>query len=534
MRSIASYGLAFILIGGAACANPASAQNAPSPPSTPPDRKEGLSKDSTPAPPFAERLSTTSGKLSLRGETVRYKSYAGTLPLVGKDGKADAEVFYVAYHREGVKKPSERPVTFVFNGGPGSASLWLHLGTFGPRRVSFDDAVHPSPPPYNIVDNKFSILDETDLVFIDPVGTGYSRTVDDGTSDKFLGVKEDIDAVAEFIRLYVTRTGRWNSPKFLAGESYGTTRAAGVVGKLQRDGMFFNGLILISAILDFQTTATRHNNDLAYALFFPTLAATAAYHAAAPKIPDSREVRARVQQAKEFVTNEYVGALMAGYRLSPAKREEVAQRYAQLTGLSPEYVKQNNLRISAHRFRKELMRKYGQAVGRLDSRYLGLEPSAGSPAPDHDPSFTAIFGPYTAAMNHYLKNELKATVDHPYEVLNWKVNRDWNWGLSRGGYVDVASDLAKAMRTNPYLQVYVANGYYDLATPFFATEYTVDHLQIPASVRVNLKMSYFDAGHMMYLHDASLRKLKEDLSSLFARARRAASQSFRARPAKAP
>lgn len=504
----------------ASCAGSASAQTQPAPPSK--VKSQTKQKQSNPTAGekgFEERLATTQGRVRIDGSTVRYLAYSGTLPLQGKDRKPDAEVFYVAYHREDVKNLDRRPITFVFNGGPGSSAVWLHLGTFGPRRVAFPDAVTPPPPPYNIVDNPYSILDESDLVFIDPVGTGYSRTVDDGEAKDFLGLKEDIDAVGEFIRLYTTRTGRWNSPKFLAGESYGTTRAAGLVAKLQDQGMFFNGVILISAVLNFQTLAFPPGSDLSYILFFPSYVATAAYHKKVLLGP-GKTLSNLIDQARNFARHDYTLALMQGARLKPAQKLAVAKRMSELTGLSVNFILEHNLRISPGVFRKELTRDLGFSIGRLDARYVGVDATMAGTRPDQDPSYRAIQGPYTAAMNHYLHRELKASVDHRYEILSFKVNRAWKWP-SRG-YADVSGDLARAMRTNPHLQVYVANGYYDLATPFFATEYTADHLAIPDSLRVNLSMGYFESGHMMYLHNASLKKLKQDISTLFSRARRTA------------
>ncbi|MCG8436025.1 MAG: peptidase S10, partial [Gammaproteobacteria bacterium] len=391
-------------------------------------------------------------------------------------------------------------------------SVWLHLGTFGPRIVQFEDGTQPAPAPYRFIDNPHSLLDITDLVFIDPVGTGYSRTLGETETSEFYGVEEDRRAVGEFIRLWTTRNQRWNSPKFLAGESYGTTRAAGLVNHLQNQGMFFNGVILVSSILNFQTARFETGNDLPFITFLPTYAATAWYHNALENRLDNLE--AFLDEVREFAGGEYAAALMQGSQLDAGEKTRIAGRLAQYTGLSRDYIEQTNLRINIFRFTKELLRDRRRTVGRLDSRFLGIDTDAAGESFEHDPSYTAIYGPYTGALNAYVRGELNFEDDHNYEILSGNVFRNWNWDTgNRQGYVNVAEDLRRVMSMNTHLQVFVANGYYDLATPFFATEYTMDHLGLEPKLRENIDMRYYPAGHMMYIHPPSLEKLKIDLQS---------------------
>lgn len=459
---------------------------------------------------IAERSSTSRGQVVIDGQRVAYTATAGTLLLKAEDGKPRAELFYIAYTREGVPDRSARPVTFTFNGGPGSSSVWLHLGTFGPRRVDFPDAVHPAPPPHGLVDNAHSLLDVTDLVFIDPVGTGFSRAVGDAKAQEFQGVTEDVRAVAEFIRRWTTENGRWNSPKYLAGESYGSTRAAALVDHLQdAEGMFFNGVMLVSSILNFGTARFDPGNDLPYITFLPTYAATAWYHG---RVQPRPELEPFLAEVRHFAETEYAQALMLGARLPADREQAVASRLAAYTGLSVDFIRRANLRVSIGRFTKELLRDQRRSVGRLDSRYLGIDADAAGETYSHDPSYTAILGPYTAALNHYVRQELKFEDERKYEILSGEVNRRWNWGAANGGsFLNVGENLRRAMSKNPHLRVHVANGYYDLATPFFATEYTFDHLGLEPHLRGNVSMSYYEAGHMMYSHPESLAKLRREL-----------------------
>ncbi|MGD8378355.1 MAG: peptidase S10 [Gammaproteobacteria bacterium] len=464
-----------------------------------------------------EQTSVTHHTARIDGHTIRYTATAGTLFLRDDKGQPTASIFYVAYTRDGVDNTDKRPITFAFNGGPGSSAVWLQMGALGPRRVSFKDGIQPPAAPYKLEDNAYSILDKTDIVFIDPVGTGYSRALGDAKPKDFQGVEEDVKSVGEFVRLYTTRAKRWNSPKYLAGESYGTTRAAALVNYMQANkGMYFNGVILISSILNFETASFETGNDLAYITYLPTYAATAWYHKAIQ--PRPKDLEAFLQQARDFAAGEYAQALMKGSKLGDAERNAVAEKLAHFTGLSADYIKKSNLRVNIFRFTKELLRDQRRTVGRLDSRYLGIDHDAAGEMFEHDPSYTAIMGPYTAVMNKYLHGELKFDENREYEILSGKVNRNWNWEVKgHRGYVNVAEDLRKAMSTNTHLQLFVANGYYDLATPFFATEYTMDHLGLEPSLRDHITLTYYPSGHMVYLNEPSLAQLKKNIAAFIDR-----------------
>jgi carboxypeptidase C (cathepsin A) len=463
-----------------------------------------------------EEIARTSHSVVIGQTSVEYEAAAGSL-LVREDGTSPkARIFFVSYERRGTTEPAQRPITFCFNGGPGSSSVWLHMGAFGPRRVSFpDDAVAP-PPPYALVDNEHSILDLTDLVFIDPVTTGYSRAATGEDSAQFHGVQRDLEVVAEFVRLYTTRFGRWAAPKFLAGESYGTTRAAGLATVLQdRHGMYLNGVVLVSSILNFLTARFDTGNDLPPVLFLPTYTATAWYHGKlAPEL--SGDLTRTLALVEEFALREYAPALMLGDRLGAETRAHVVRELARFTGLSPEYVARTNLRIDIQRFVKELRRDERTTVGRLDSRFVGADADAAGESNEYDPSYSAIQGPYTALLNAYVRGELGYSSDVPYEILTGRV-RPWDWGTDNR-YLDMGERLRSAMTRNPHLHVFVANGYYDLATPYFATRYTFDHLGLEPALAEHVTMTHYAAGHMMYIHGPSLAALKQDLATFYGRA----------------
>jgi carboxypeptidase C (cathepsin A) len=487
---------------------PASAQK---PEEKPADKAAEKPKDEKkPATP-EEKVVQTRHTVRVGGQEIKYTATAGTILLKLEDGTPKASVFYVAYTRDDVSDTAKRPVTFTFNGGPGAASIWLHLGALGPRRVEMGDAGALLAPPYKLVDNEYSLLDVTDLVFIDPVTTGYSRAVPGEPDKQFHGVEEDIHSVGDFIRLYATRNRRWTSPKFLAGESYGTTRAAGLSGYLQqRYGMYFNGIILISSILNFQTAGFDTGNDLPYILYLPTYTAIAWYH---KKLPADLQgdLQKAVQESRNFAAHEYADALMVGDGLPAARRTEIAQKLSRLTGLSGEYLERSNLRIEIQRFDKELLRGQRRTVGRLDGRFTGIDEDAAGARPEYDPSLAAIVGPYTATFHDYVRGELKFESDLFYEYLTARV-RPWNYEPYENRYLNVAETLRVAMTQNPFLRVFVGKGYYDLATPFYAAEYTFDHLSLDESLRSHLSGGYYEAGHMMYVHHPSLVKLKADLS----------------------
>jgi len=477
----------------------------------PQDKAAEKPKEEKKPPTPEEKIVQTKHSLKIGGQEIKYTATAGTILLKLEDGTPKASIFYVAYTKDDVSDPSQRPLTFSFNGGPGSASVWLHLGLFGPRRVQMGDAGALLPPPYKLVDNDVSLLDISDLVFIDPVSTGYSRAVPGEAPQQFHGVTPDLESVADFIRLYATRNKRWSSPKFLAGESYGTTRAAGLSGYLQEHfGMYLNGIILISSILNFETVEFDAGNDLPYILYLPTYTAIAWYHKKLP--PDLQgDLQKAIEESRKFATGEYADVLAAGDTLPPARRAEVAQKLSRFTGLSPDYVDRANLRIEIMRFTKELLRSERRTIGRIDARFLGVDRDAAGERPEFDPSIAAITGPYSGALNDYVRGDLKFDSDLPYEVLTSRV-RPWNYAPFENRYVNVAETLRRAMTENPFLHVFVAKGYYDLATPFFAADYTFDHLGLDPMLRSHLSGGYYEAGHMMYVHTPSRVKLKADIA----------------------
>lgn len=448
------------------------------------------------------------------GRPVNYRATTGRLVTRDAQGKARAQVFFVAYQRKDVPDAAERPLTISFNGGPGSSSVWLHLGMVGPRRVLSGDVNDLKPPPHRLVDNPHTLLDVTDLVFVDPVSTGYSRPASGQEASEFHGYDKDIESVGEFIRLFVTRYQRWSSPKFLIGESYGTTRAAGLAGFLQdRFGMYLNGLMLISSVLHFQTIRFTPGNDLPHILYLPSYTATAWYHGRLDAGLQA-DLSAALAQSRAFALGDYALALLQGSNLQEDERSRITAELARLTGLSPEYIERTNQRIEIMRFVKELLRTDGRTVGRLDSRFTGFDRDAAGEHFEHDPSLSLILGAYAAALNDYVRRELKFQSDLPYEVL---VSLHENWEFSKNQFLNVAESLRKAMTRNPFLQIFVANGYYDLATPFLATEYTFNHLGVDAGLQANISMGYYEAGHMMYVHEASLAQAKQDLAAFVRR-----------------
>ncbi len=468
-------------------------------------------------PPVEGQLVTSQHSMTIDERNYAYTATAGTFILREEDeegrAKQKASIFFVAYTLDGVEDSSKRPLTFSFNGGPGSSSVWLHMGLLGPQRVDLGQDGHLPPPPYQLVENDYSLLDVSDLVFIDPVTTGYSRTVEGEEAKQFHNFQKDIESIAEFIRLYTTREQRWLSPKYLIGESYGTTRSAALSGLLQeRHGLYLNGIMLVSSILNFQTAVFAPGNDLPYILFLPTYAATAWYHKQldASLMGDLRDLLAEVET---FAQGEYASALHQGAQLPADARAEIAGKVARYTGLSPAYVERSNLRVEIHRFVKELLRDQRRTVGRLDSRLRGIDRDAVGEQYEYDPSYANIQGPYTAGFNDYVRRELKFESDLPYEILTDRVYLNWRFEEQQNQYVNVAETLRKAMSVNPYLKVFVANGYYDLATPYAATEHTFNHLDIDPALHDNISMAYYEAGHMMYVHLPSLAQLKGDLAN---------------------
>jgi carboxypeptidase C (cathepsin A) len=484
--------------------------------------------DTKPTP--QDNLVTTHHTVVIDGQAITYTVTAGTIVLkeeaekkgddegASEGEKPKASIFFIAYTKDGVDDPASRPLTFSFNGGPGSSSVWLHLGVLGPRRVLLDDDGFALRPPYKLVDNEASLLDVTDLVFIDPVSTGFSRPVPGEKAKEFHGFSKDIESVGDFIRLYTSRYRRWLSPKFLVGESYGTTRAAGLSGYLQeRHGLWLNGIMLVSSILDFQTADFNPGNDLPYLLFLPTYTATAWYHQRLPADLQALPLAEVLGQVEAFVMGAYALALLQGTALPAGQRAAIAGKLARFTGLAEEYVERCDLRIDIFRFVKELLREQRRTVGRLDSRYTGIDRDATGEHFEFDPSYAAIQGAYTACFNDYARGDLQFESDLPYEILKG-LYQTWSYKEFENQYVNVAETLRKAISMNPHLRVHVANGYYDLATPYFATTYTFNHLGLDPSLLDNVGMSFYEAGHMMYVHRPSLRKLKAELAGFIAAA----------------
>jgi carboxypeptidase C (cathepsin A) len=440
----------------------------------------------------------TAGRVVLRREVLNDGKFDGNL--------AKAEVFLTSYTVDGAD-PARRPVTFAFNGGPGSSSVWLHLGVLGPRRVLAGDVGDIAKPPYEIVDNPETLLQHSDLVFIDPVSTGYSRAVKGEKPGEYHGFGPDLESIGEIIRLWTSRNGRWLSPKFLAGESYGTLRAAGLAEHLQsRHGMYFNGIMLISSVLDFGTIDFNEGNDLPYALFLPTYAAIAHYHG----LHGDRPLEEVLAEAEEFASRDYPWALAQGSRL--ADRQSIVDRVAALTGLSADYVDRVNLRVEHVRFFTELLRSRRQVTGRLDARFLGWDNDYGRELFSEDPSYTAILGPFTAALNHYVRAELEYSNDLPYEILTGNVH-PWSYKEFENASVTVTNKLSAAIRANHNLRVHVASGYHDGATPYYAAEHVLAHLAIPDELRGNIETKYYPAGHMMYIHEPSRLAQSADLAA---------------------
>ena len=435
----------------------------------------------------------------------------------GKDKdepKKKAKVFYVAYTRTDVgDDPSKRPITYSFNGGPGSASVWLHLGALGPRRTELTDRGEAPLAPYHLVDNEATWLDATDLVFIDPVSTGYSRSAPGEDPKQFHGFKEDLASVGDFIRLYTSRNGRWASPKFIIGESYGTTRAAGLSDYLQeRYGFYVNGIILVSSILDFSTARFAPGNDRPYPLFLPTYTAAAWYHKKLPQDLQSKPLTDVLRESENFASNEYLLGLNRGDQLDDNQRNQLANQLARFTGLAADMIAQSNFRIPAQRFFFDLLKDKNRSIGRYDARFTGIRYHPGTEDYDFDPSYEAVLGPYSAMMNDYLRRELKFESDLPYEMI--ADVRPWNYAsVAQNQYLDVAEDLRKAMSRNPYLKLWVCCGYYDLATPYYAAEHTLHSMQLDPTIRDNLKMTFYEAGHMIYINHPSLLQFRSDAAA---------------------
>jgi carboxypeptidase C (cathepsin A) len=485
--------------------------------------KEKAPEKETPVPP--EKPVATHHEMTLNGKVLKYTATAGTLIIRDEDDKPYGSIFYVAYTLDGADAAA-RPVSFLYNGGPGAATIWLHMGSFSPVRVSTDSPNPTSGPPFKLVPNQYSLLDKTDLVFIDAPLTGYSRAVGKATAKDFTGVDQDLRAFDRFITRYLSLNQRWNSPKFLIGESYGTTRSAALADMLGNDGVQLNGVVLISSILNYNIRAGGY--DILYIGNLPSYAAAAWYFNKSPNKPPN--LPDWVQQAREFASGPYAHALFAGDKLPAAELDSVAKEVSRFTGLSVDYIKEANLRISPTRFRKEVLRDGRKTLGRYDMRFEGVDLDAAGENPSYDASDVGITGVYVGAFHDYLQRELKYENTDAYRPSANSIGQ-WDWkhrptsggpggggGFGEQSQPYVAADLASAIRKNPHLKVFSANGYFDLATPFFITEYDLAHMDLDPALRANVQFGYYPSGHMIYLNVDALHQLKDDLAAFIDKA----------------
>lgn len=468
--------------------------------------------EETPEP----RVYESRGQITANGTRVRYTATAGETFLHDEDGNPTASIFSTAYIAEGTGDPRMRPVAFVFNGGPGSASLWLHMGVFGPQRLVLPNAADDGAAPYEVVENAYSILDVADLVFVDPVGTGWSKSLGETEEDSFWGVNEDAESLDQFIRIWLTENQRWNSPKYLLGESYGTLRIGSLLNQLEGsfNDVAINGIALISTVLDFRYDDTSEGNDIGYVGLLPGFAATAWYHNRIDRSAWNGDIEAFIDEARTFAIEEYMPALMYGVTLPEERQARVIGELSRFTGLSEDFLRRANMRVSLRQFQRELLRDRGLSVGRLDSRFTGVEVDGVGETPETDPSFYGIDGSYTAAMRDYFTRTLGVDITERYSVIG-DVS-DWNWDAGRSGnnnYINVGPWIARAMRQNDDLEVLVAQGYYDLATPFFGAEMMFHQ---PGFDQDRVRFEYYEAGHMMYIHEPSLVEFTQDVREMIA------------------
>jgi carboxypeptidase C (cathepsin A) len=450
-------------------------------------------------------------ELAIDGRTLAYHTTTGMLPLKTEAGEIEAQIFFVAYTLNQADGDPQRPLMFLFNGGPGASSIYLHMGAFSPRRARLHDDGTIPPPPYRMVDNQYTLLEQADLVYVDPVGTGYSRAAKEELHKKFWSLKGDIESLAEVIRLYLNRYGRMTSPLFLCGESYGTFRIAGMADHLLSKNIAVSGLILVSAVLNFQTVAYAKGNDLPYALLLPTLTAAAWYHHKLPADLQAQPLREALAEAEEWAMNGYTLALMQGDLLSDERRKEVIERLARYTGLEPRYLERSNLRVTDSRFIKELLRDQRRSVSIYDARLTNIDELAVGEAPDFDVILSVLGSPYTMLLSDYIRKELGYTNDREYQTLSMTVYGGWDFGKSIDGWPDTSAALRSAMSKNAYMRVFVARGIYDFATSYFAIEYTMNHLGLDPSLRDNIRYGDYESGHMIYIDLASLARLRHEV-----------------------
>jgi carboxypeptidase C (cathepsin A) len=476
----------------------------------PPGQQPGASS-ATPrhetAGPAEEKISQTSHSIRIDGHEIKYTATAGTLPIRLDNGEIAARMFFVAYTKDG-EEARLRPLSFLYNGGPGAATIWLHMGSFAPKHVRMADEGFQPAPPYTIEDNEHSLIDVSDLVFVDAVDTGYSRVTTGVDNQQFHGQSGDLRAFGEFINTYLKTYSRWPSPKYLIGESYGTIRSAGLAQEIQeRHGIELNGIVLVSSLLSYQTLSPAPNNDVAYAALIETYAADAWYHKKLPADLQGQTLRQVVDQARTFAWGEYMAALTKGSTLTDTERTTMAQKVSRTTGLSPQFVLNANLRVTADRFRKELLRDKRLTIGRLDGRFTSIDADAVGERQEFDISNTALQGPYTAMFQDYVKNELKWESDLHYPTSGNV--RPWTYDQNR--YMDMTEPLRSAMAHNPFLKVFVAIGYYDMATIMGGAEFNFTHLAYDKPVTERVSYGYYEAGHMIYIRPSAHKALKSDV-----------------------
>lgn len=460
-----------------------------------------------------EPTSVTKHSIRAGNRQLNYTVTTGYMPIRNdRSGETEAKMFFMAYTLDGAQNNANRPLMFSFNGGPGSASVWLHLGALGPKRTKMLDSGLMPPPPYELVDNEHTWLTDTDLVFVDTVGTGYSRATKPEFASKFFSVNGDIESVGEFIRMYLGRYERWASPLFLVGESYGTTRVSGLSNHLFERGIALNGVALVSTVLNFQTIRFADNNDLPLVLILPSYTATAWYHKRLAPEMQNRPLRDVLRDAENFAVNEFAPAMLKIDRLSAPEKQSLLDKFSLYTGLNRTFVENHNFRVELGEFLKEILRNQRRTAGRLDSRFTGIDRDSGGNNTDFDPSMTAIRPPYTATFNNYVRRDLGFKTDLEYYILGGGITSPWNWNTNNA-YADTSMTLKTAMAKNPYMKVFVASGYYDMATPYYAAEYTISAMNLDPSLRKNVSFAYYEAGHMMYIEVNSLRKLKTDIAS---------------------